>query len=261
MYSTKQKSNWCLVTAFVLLLILAISAPVFAAGVQEPVDTMFQVSTLTGLEHGVFFPTTTVGDLRKHGDTGVGAFEAMDGELILIGGKVYSVTYGGKVVAVDDKTPVTYGAAAFINPDEKYSLQNVSGYEVLQQKLDTVLPNPNIFYVFKIHGTFSHLKVRSTAKQELPYPGLDTVIKNQSVFEYTNITGTLVGVRCPAYIKGVYAPGYHLHFISDDLQKGGHVLDVSVADANAQIGNLTNLHLLLPNSPGAKAIDLSIKAN
>ncbi|MDR3560597.1 MAG: acetolactate decarboxylase [Negativicutes bacterium] len=261
MYFTKQKPSWCLVTVFIMLLILAIGVPAFAS-VQEPQDTLFQVSTLTGLEHGVFYPTTTVGDLKQRGDTGVGAFEGMDGELVLIGGKVFNAMYDGKVVAVvDDKTPITYGAAAFMNPNEKSALQNIASYQALQQKLDTLLPNPNIFYVFKIHGTFSYLKVRSTAKQELPYPGLDSVIKNQSVFEFSNITGTLVGVRCPAYIKGVYAPGYHLHFISDDLQKGGHVLDLFVADAEAQIGNLTNLHLLLPNGPGAKAIDLSIKAN
>ena len=230
------------------------------AAPAEPKDTLYQVSTVTGLEHGIFFPTTTVGDLRQRGDTGVGAFEAMDGEMILLNGKAYNAEYSGKVFPVDDKTLITYSAVAFMNPNAKVVLSNLTGYAALQKSLVNGLPNPNIFYVFKIHGNFSYMKIRSTAKQELPYPGLATVVANQSVFEFKNITGTLVGVRCPEYIKGVYAPGFHLHFISDDLQKGGHVLDVNVSDASAEVGYLTQMHLSLPDNPGARAVDLTVTA-
>ncbi len=75
-----------LAACMVVLVVLAAAVP---AGAQapEPKGTLYQVSTLTGLERGVFYPVTTVGDLRQHGNTGVGAFEAMDGELILLDGK------------------------------------------------------------------------------------------------------------------------------------------------------------------------------
>ncbi|MDR3560448.1 MAG: acetolactate decarboxylase [Negativicutes bacterium] len=242
----------CLLAIF----LLAASIPGYAQ-VVEPKDTMFQVSTLTGLEHGVFFPVTTVGELKQHGNIGVGAFEAMDGELILIDGKAYNAMYSGKVVPVDDKTPITYSAVAFMNTDRTASLQSVASYAELQQSLDRLLPNLDLFYAFKIHGTFNYLKVRSTARQAQPYPGLAEVVKNQSVFEFSNITGTLVGVRCPSYIKGVYAPGYHLHFISDDLQKGGHLLEINLAEVTAQIVYLQQMHVMLPDSDGARAVDLT----
>jgi len=103
------------------------------------------------------------------------------------------------------------------------------------------------------------LKVRSTAKQEKPYPGLAVVVKNQSTFEFNNIKGTLIGFRCPAYIQGIYAPGFHLHFISEDRQKGGHVLEANVADLTAQIGYLTQMHVLLPDNEATRTMDMSTK--
>ena len=234
------------------------SAPGYAQ-VSEPKGTMFQVSTVTGLERGFFYPVTNVGQMRQHGDIGVGAFEGMEGELLIIDGQAYNAMYDGKVVPVPDNSPIVYGAAAFLTANRTESLQNISSYEQLQQSLEKLLPNRNIFYVFKIQATFNHLKVRRTAKQEKPYTGLAAVIKGQSTFEFNNIKGTLIGFRCPAYIQGIYAPGFHLHFISEDRQKGGHVLEANVASLTAQIGYLTQMHLLLPDNEGTRAVDLSTK--
>jgi acetolactate decarboxylase len=251
---TKGTITWWVCAIF----LLAASVPGYAQ-VLEGKDTLFQVSTVTGLEHGIFYPVTTVGELKQHGNVGVGAFEGMDGELILIDGQPFNAMYDGEVVPVDDKTPITYSAVAFLNANRTVPLQNVASYEQLQQSIEKLLPNRNIFYVFKIYGAFNYLKVRSTAKQEKPYPGIAQVVKNQSVFEFTNVKGTLVGVRCPAYLQGVYAPGFHLHFISDDLQKGGHLIEVNLAEGTGEIGYLTQMHLLLPDNDRTRAVDLAVK--
>src|SRR5208337_5098903 len=68
--------------------------------VSEPKGTMFQVSTVTGLERGLFYPVTTVGQMKQHGNIGVGAFEGMDGELLIVDGQAYNAMYDGKVVPV-----------------------------------------------------------------------------------------------------------------------------------------------------------------
>ncbi|HTX52893.1 MAG TPA: acetolactate decarboxylase [Candidatus Baltobacteraceae bacterium] len=253
-----RRLHGCLAGCVFAIVVLAAAVPGFSQ-VYEPKDTLFQVSTLTGLERGVFYPVTTVGDLRQHGNTGVGAFEAMDGELILLDGKAYNAMYEGKVVPVEDPTPITYSAVAFLNADNTVPVKNIASYAQLQQSMDKLLPNLNIFYVFKLQGTFNYLKVRSTAKQVENYPGLAEVVKNQSVFEWKDIKGTLVGVRCPGYIQGVYAPGYHLHFLSDDRQKGGHLLEINLAEVTAQIGNLRQMHLLLPDNQKTRSMDMSVK--
>ncbi len=243
---------------FCVFFLFAAAVPGYAQ-VSEATDTLFQVSTVTGLEHGIFYPVVTVGEVKKHGNVGIGAFEAMDGELILIDGDSFNAMYDGKVIPVNDQTPITYSAVAFFKANRTIPLQNVASYELLRQNIEKLLPNRNIFYVFKIYGTFSYLKVRSTAKQEKPYPGVAVVVKNQSVFEFTNVKGMLVGFRCPAYIQGIYAPGFHLHFISDDRQMGGHLLEANLAEGTGQIGYLTQMHLLLPDNDRTRTVDLAVK--
>jgi acetolactate decarboxylase len=258
MFSTQRWTRGVVAACLLAIFVCATNVPGYAQG-SEPKDTIFQISTLTGLERGLFYPVTTVGQMKQHGNIGVGAFEGMDGELLIIDGQSYNAMYDGKVVAVEDNSPIVYGAVAFLNADRTESMQNIASYELLQQGLEKLLPNRNIFYVFKIQTTFNYLKIRSTAKQEKTYPGLAEVVKNQSTFEFNNIKGTLLGFRCPAYIQGVYAPGFHLHFISDDRSKGGHVLEANVAEATAQIGYLTQMHLLLPDNDATRTMDMSTK--
>jgi acetolactate decarboxylase len=224
----------------------------------ESNNTVLQISTVSALEHGVFYPVTTVGELKKHGNHGVGAFEHMDGELILLDGKAYNGMYSGKVVLMDDNAPITYGAISSFKPNTTVSLQNIPSYAGLQQSIDKLLPNINNFYAIKAAATFSYLKYRSTAKQEKPYPPLSYVVAHQSIFEPTNIKGTVVGVRLPNFINGVYAPGYHLHFISDDLVKGGHILELRLADASVQIQYLSHMLIKMPESDGARRVDLAV---
>lgn len=64
-------------------------------------------------------------------------------------------------------------------------------------------------------------------------------------------SGTIVGFRCPAFVKGVNVPGYHLHFISDDRRQGGHVLAFTLAEGSAELMTLSALHLDLPAGSGA----------
>ncbi len=258
MFSIRRWTKGITAAGVLAIFVCSPSVPGYAQ-VSEPKDTMFQVSTVAGLEHGLFYPVTTVGQMKQHGNIGAGAFEGMDGELLIIDGQAYNAMYDGKVVPVPDNSPIVYGAAAYLTADRTESLKNIASYDQLQQALEKLLPNRNIFYVFKIQATFNYLKVRSTAKQKEPYPGLWVVVKNQSTFEFKNIKGTLLGFRCPAFIQGIYAPGFHLHFISEDRQKGGHVLEANLAEVTAQIGYLTQMHLLLPDNAAARRIDLATK--
>jgi acetolactate decarboxylase len=90
------------------------------------------------------------------------------------------------------------------------------------------------------------MSFRSVLKQKTPYVTLPEVVKHQSVFRLENVRGTLVGFRCPPFVKGINVPGYHFHFISEDRKSGGHVIDCAVTGATAEWDVLENLKLLLP---------------
>ena len=57
--------------------------------------------------------------------------------------------------------------------------------------------------------------------------------EDQTEFAYENISGTIVGLYCPDYMGGLNTTGWHFHFITEDRTRGGHVLQVSIADAEA----------------------------
>ncbi len=48
---------------------------------------------------------------------------------------------------------------------------------------------------------------------------------DQHEFELGPVDGTMVGFRFPEYAEGIEVSGYHLHFVSADRSRGGHVLD------------------------------------
>jgi acetolactate decarboxylase len=72
------------------------------------------------------------------------------------------------------------------------------------------------------------------------------VTKNQPEFEFINESGTLVGFRCPPYAAGVNVVGYHLHFLNESRNAGGHVLEFTVENGTVKIDNTRYFLMILP---------------
>lgn len=219
---------------------------------KEQRDTLYQLSTIQSLLLGNYDGFKSVGDIKEHGDIGIGTFDTLDGELIMIDNKVYKVKATGEVEAVEDTEKLPFAAVTFFDKDISKTLVNISDYDALKKELDKLIVNKDSFYAFKIDATFQYVKTRSVPKQHKPYPVLSEVTKNQSTFEYNNIKGSLVGFWCPEYVGGINVPGYHLHFISDDRTKGGHLLDIKFDEASvyADITNGFNMELPKVNTSG-----------
>jgi acetolactate decarboxylase len=99
-------------------------------------------------------------------------------------------------------------------------------------------------YALEITGILDTIKVRSVSKQTKPYRALVDVVKNQATFLSTNIEGTLVGFYAPSTVKSIMVQGMHLHFLSKDEKKGGHVLAISTTqNIHCRIACYTKLHL------------------
>jgi acetolactate decarboxylase len=121
-------------------------------------------------------------------------------------------------------------------------------YSELQKILDEKAPRKNLFYAFKMTGNFQYMKTRSVPRQKKPFPPLSEVVKKQPVFEMQNVSGTIVGFRCPPFVKGINVPGYHLHFISNDREKGGHILDFTMKQgALIEIDSSNKFFMVLPS--------------
>ena len=211
-------------------------------------DTLYQVSTINSLLAGNYDGFRSVGELKANGDFGIGTFDTLDGELVMIDKKVYKIKATGKVEEMANSIAVPFAAVTYFDKDTSTEVTNINNYDSLQQELDKLIENKDLFYAIRIDGPFKYLKARSVPKQEKPYPVLSEVTKNQPTFEYTNIAGSLIGFWCPAYVGGINVPGYHLHFIADDRSKGGHLLEVSFDEASVYFDKTDAFSMDLPQS-------------
>jgi acetolactate decarboxylase len=220
-------------------------------------NTMFQTSTIGALMNGVYDGTMTFKDLGSYGDFGIGTFEALDGEMVELDGQFYQVKSDGVAYNVSDSMKTPFAEVAFFEPEEFLALNGTSNLTDVESYLDNKLITKNIFYAIRIDGKFDYVKTRSVPAQKKPYPTLSEAVKGQKVFEFHNISGTLVGFRCPDFVKGVNVPGYHLHFITADRSAGGHILDYSLENASVMVDSLSEFEMDLPNNEEFYQTDLS----
>ncbi|MCP4316399.1 MAG: acetolactate decarboxylase [Hyphomicrobiales bacterium] len=217
--------------------------------------SLFQVSTSGAVVKGVFKGCTSVGDLKSHGDFGLGTFEDLDGELIMLDGHCCQAGAGGVTVEAEDSWLVPFATATRFSADRIVDIDAIASLETLQKKLDGLRPSQNIFVGFRIEGQFERIDMRAACKA-MPGEGLIEATSHQSEFGFDNIEGTLVGFWTPAYAKAIGVPGYHLHFISSDHSKGGHVLGVKAARLSASLHLETDIHVGIPETTAFLEADL-----
>jgi acetolactate decarboxylase len=231
--------------AVVMPAVLFCAAASFAA---DDSDTIFQTSTIDALMEGVYDGNFTYGELKKHGAFGLGTINDLDGEMIGLDGVFYQIRSDGKVYVVPDTTKTPFAAVAYFAPDKSLTLTKPLGCKELESYLDTLLPSKNIYYALKIEGSFDYVKTRSVPRQKRPFPPLTEVVKHESFFEFKNVKGTMVGFWFPEYLKDINTTGFHLHFITEDKEAGGHVLDCTISNVSIGIDYKRDLNISLPET-------------
>jgi alpha-acetolactate decarboxylase len=78
--------------------------------------TLFQVSTTGALVQGVYKGAVTIGELKNHGDFGLGTFEGLDGEMVALDGKFYQVHSDGRITEPPDAAPVPFACVTNFHP-------------------------------------------------------------------------------------------------------------------------------------------------
>jgi acetolactate decarboxylase len=235
------------------LCLLAASAAALAQGrggvPTLPVNTgggvLTQVSTLDALLQGLYNGSYTVGQLKRYGDFGLGTYEGLDGEMIVVDGRFYHMRSNGLLSQAPDDEVAPFAVLTRFQPETQFTARQVSMAD-LSTLVDTLLPSKNYFYAIRIHGTFTALTTRAIPLQFLPYPPLSQLIPIQSVFSYPNSVGTLVDIRSPAFVSGINQVAHHFHYVSDDLKAGGHVLSFTAGEVTISIQTLRAFQVLLP---------------
>ena len=230
----------------------AVLAGLVLAGCGAPGDrgdVLYQTSTINALLAGVYDGDTTLKQLAKHGDFGIGTFEALDGEMVLLDGRVYQVRADGAAYRPGGSLRTPFAAVTFFKPELTSYVRDLNHQQLMANILGLV-PSRNDIYAVKISGQFPYVKTRSVPKQEKPYPPLADVTADQPTFEFEDVEGTLVGFWLPSFMEGVNVPGLHLHFLDKKRKAGGHLLDCRTGQVVIEVDVSPEFHLSLPRMPG-----------
>jgi acetolactate decarboxylase len=212
-------------------------------------DQLYQTSTITALLAGVYDGDLTCGELLEKGDIGLGTFNALNGEMIVLDGEVYQVPITGVPVVVADDTLTPFAAVTPFDVDVTLTSTEPMDLDQLKAFITANLPNDQLPYAIRIEGTFSAMTTRSVPAQTRPYqPLLEVVRAGQVTFDLQDVTGTVVGFYLPQYAAGVNVAGYHFHFLTADRQAGGHVLSLNATDITIMLDDCASMDIDLLTS-------------
>ena len=232
---------------------------------EKPVknrDQIFHYSVLKALDNGILEGTMTVTELLKHGDHGLGTYNQLNGEMIVLEGKVFRITPDGEVLEAQDDILIPYTIVSFFEQEKTIVRRDdYLDYETLISLMDTLLPSRNQFYAFRITGDFRKITCGGIQRQAMPYDRtLLEILADRPIYEKEDIPGTLVGFWCPSYIGDINTQGFHLHFLADDRTMGGHLIDFEASLLEIQYDSKTQYKIVLPQTEEFQKADFRASA-
>jgi acetolactate decarboxylase len=207
---------------------------------------LFQTSTVQALLAGAFDGDVTLGELLENGDLGLGTFDGLDGELIVLDGEAWKAELDGTLVQPRVSCTSPYAVVVRFTPGEPVALSGPFQDPDLELRLRSRVKAAERPTAIRVDGRFKAVRVRSVPKQTRPYPSLAAAIAQQQVTDLMDVSGTMVGFRFPDAVDGVEIVGAHLHFVTDDRTRGGHVLSYTLLEGTAHLDEATWLHVELP---------------
>lgn len=190
---------------------------------------LVQIGTLKNLLDGNYDGTIKLKTLKKYGNCGVGTFDKIDGEMIILNDTVFQCLWDGSVKIANNNNRIPFADVAMIYDNTSIKMPSSNDIEALSNVLNKYIDDSKI-YMAIFTGHFNSIEVRSELAQTKPYKPLNEVMKtDQRMYCYKNINGTLVALYTPQSMAENTGSGWHFHFISDDRTKGGHVLSLSTS--------------------------------
>jgi acetolactate decarboxylase len=210
---------------------------------------VYQTSTMGALLDGVYEGDVTTRELLRHGDFGLGTFNRLDGEMLVLDGVCYQLRGDGsaKIAGPDEMTP--FAAVTWFHADHTIDLPAPCDRAALKALIDDSLESTNLMVAVRITGDFSMIRTRTVTEQHQPYRPFTEVTRDQQELTFVAVTGTLAGFRMPEFEQGISVAGYHSHFIDQDHQNGGHALDYRLVRGIVEISVRSELHLSLQRTP------------
>ncbi|MFM8155449.1 MAG: acetolactate decarboxylase [Actinomycetes bacterium] len=220
------------VTALVAAAVVSIGAPIASAAADDP--WVHQIGTYDYLISPNYAGLAPITSASKGTTLGLGTFDHLDGELIMVGGESYRVGTDGTPVIIDGSQTTPFFESVKFAPTASGPVPLGTTCANLIAGVNALAQSDRGIVAVRVRGTFSDLTFRSVPAQTVPYPPLSQVVAKQTLFPLGERRAALVGFRTGPDLAGTGAPGLHLHGLTADRKAGGHVISC-VAGGDVQL--------------------------
>lgn len=229
--------------------VILFTSPISAKPLPEihqplPSISLYQYGNTSALLSGAIEGEMTYRQLQSKGGFGLGTFNRIDGELIALDGKFYKISQKGKTIPVDLSWKTPFVELVNFTQTKPTHYTEINNYAALKQFIRPHLDNPNIPYAIKVTGTFQFLELRSRSPRKV----FETKDVMEETYTVENIKGTLVGFWFPDYLLNLSVPEFHFHFIAENTQISGHVLELKAESADVSINKINQIEMIFPQS-------------
>jgi len=218
---------------------------------------VYQTSTMGALLQGVYEGDVTIRELLRHGDFGLGTFNRLDGEMLVLDGVCYQLRSDGSATLADTEQRTPFAAVTWFDADHSLEVSEPCGRAAVKALIDQALQSTNLMVAVRVSGEFSMMRTRTVTEQHPPYRPFIKATQDQEEVTLTDVRGTLAGFRMPEFEQGIAVAGYHSHFITTDHSHGGHALDYRLVRGTVEISVHSELHLRLPSTLDFLSADLT----
>jgi acetolactate decarboxylase len=140
--------------AFALALFAVTAVPAYAA-------EAYQYSTISALLAGGYDGEMTVGQLLRYGGFGLGTFNGVDGEMMVLDGKVYRATADGRAHAVADSELTPFAVVVPFSPQGSMPVAAGLSLAQLEAALDALPYSASRILAVRIEARFQTIQIRS----------------------------------------------------------------------------------------------------
>src|SRR5438874_735965 len=122
-------------------------------------STLYQISTSSALVEGVYSGSVCSSVLLEHGDFGLGTFEGLDGEMVILDSQIYQVA--DRVRHRTDDFLVPFASITHFRARSSFEIDNVACLKGIDLACDQQRISDNLFYALRLDGIFETIHARA----------------------------------------------------------------------------------------------------
>lgn len=218
---------------------------------------VFQTSLMSALLDGIYDGDMTLAELLGHGNFGLGTFEALDGEMIILDSVPWQLRGDGSVSRADLEQRTPFATVTNFVPSITRTIDHRTTRSELSELVDRLGVSANYLYGLRITGDFEWITTRTVRKQKRPFPPMSQTTSDEPLVRHDHTSGVMAGFRTPLFEQGINVAGCHVHYVDDEHSHGGHVVDFVMTKGLVEVCLGTDLRVRLPLSQEFQDADLA----